>query len=149
MFLNKKKRQSHQDEVFYNVTVFTNDRTKEETYDEWMDVLMAAAENVGTGEWLEVDDYDTAELEIIKKRFPDVDQQQPFFFINKIDNVAVRQEIQQMESSQKWRKFFDRIPLTDYINAENRVVLNASHSLFCSNDLEEAARFLVYQEKTR
>lgn len=147
MFFNKKKSENHPDAVFYNVGVFTNDMTKEETYDEWMDHLMEAAENVGTAEWVEVDDYDPGELEIIKRRFPNVDQQQPFFLINKIDNMAVREEIQQMERTQKWRKFFGSIPLTDYIKSENRVVLNAMQSLFCSNDLDEAARFLVEQMK--
>ena len=47
-----------------------------------------------------------------------------------------------LEQKHKWKKFFNTIPLSDYIDAEDRVVMDASKTLFCTNDVQEATEFL-------
>ncbi|MBD7909699.1 hypothetical protein H9659_15280 [Sporosarcina sp. Sa3CUA8] len=139
------KKNEKANQVFYHVAVFTNGSTDEDTSQAWTDQLMDAAENVATAEWIIAEEYDTGELAILKERFPAVDQQQPFFQINEIDYTEIQKEVEKMESTQKWRKFFNLIPLTDYLDIEDRIVSDASKSLLCTNDLDEAERFLVKQ----
>lgn len=137
----KKKEETPQ--VFYNVGVFTDGSTEEDTLQAWTDQLMDAAENVATADWIIAEEYDAGELAILKERFPSVDQQQPFFQINEIDYSEIQKEVEKMESTQKWRKFFNLIPLVDYLDIEDRIVSDASKSLICTNDLDEAEHFLV------
>ncbi|WP_432354631.1 hypothetical protein [Sporosarcina sp. A2] len=101
----------------------------------------------GQAEWIIAEEYDTREIDILKERFPTFDQQHPFFQINQIDYTAIQQEVEAMESAQKWRKLFKMIPLSKYFDIEERIVSDAARSLLCTNDLEEAERFLVKQHK--
>lgn len=140
---SKNKEKSSQ--MLYNVLIFTNGATDEDTLDAWTDELMEAAENVGTAEWIITEEYDNRELEILEERFPAVNQQQPFFQINEIDYAAIRDEVEKMESTQKWRKFFRMISSSAYIEIEDRVVSDARRAVFCTNNLAEAERFLVRQ----
>lgn len=144
MFFKKKEKPI---QVLYNVGVFSSDTTDEDALQAWTDQLMDAAENVGTAEWIIAEKYDNRELEILKERFPAVNQQQPFFQINEIDYKAIRNEEAKMESTQKWRKFFNLIPLENYLEIEDRIVSDASKALFCTNNLDEAELFLVKQAK--
>ena len=64
------------------------------------------------------------------------------FMINEISNEEIEKEIKLLEQKHKWKKFFNTIPLTDYIDAEDRVVMDASKTLFCTNDVGEAIEFL-------
>ncbi|REB11174.1 hypothetical protein DVB69_00930 [Sporosarcina sp. BI001-red] len=144
MFFNKKEKPI---QVLYNVELFTNKSTDDDTLQAWTDQLMDAAENVGTAEWIIAEEYNPRQLEILKERFPTVDQQQPFFQINEIDYTAIQEEVEKMESTQKWRKFFKLIPLGVYLDIEDRIVTDASRALLCTNDLDEAERFLVEHAK--
>ncbi|WP_153731105.1 hypothetical protein [Sporosarcina obsidiansis] len=143
MFFTKQRKVP--DETSYNVGVFTTDSVDEETYDEWFDQLADAADNVGTAEYITIEGYNSKQLEILHDRFPTVNLKETFFLINEIDFEAIKEEIKLMESTQKWKKFFNQIPLGDYIAAENRVVLDASKAVFCTNDLQEAIQFLMEQ----
>ena len=103
---------------------------------------MDAAENVGSTTSLLQADWDDEQLEMLKKRFPEVEMNETIFMINEIIQEDIEREIKLLEEKHKWKKFFNTIPLTDYIEAEDRVVMDASKTLFCTNDVQEAVNFL-------
>ncbi|WP_153722464.1 hypothetical protein [Sporosarcina cascadiensis] len=146
MFFRKKQKDTDPVEL-YNVGIFTAEDVSDDTYTDWTDQLMDAAENVGTTEHIMLEGYDPGQLKILSERFPKVNLNDNFFLLNVIDYDAIREETKQLEREQKWKAFFNRIPLEEYMDAEDRVVLDASKTLLCTNNLQEAIRFLVKQAR--
>ena len=127
---------------YFNVGIITINELDDEQYDTWTYELMDAADNVGSTSSLVQAAWDEKQLSILTNRFPQVDMTETIFMINEISNADIEKEIKLLEQKHKWKKFFNTIPLTDYIDAEDRVVLDASKTLFCTNDVEEAIEFL-------
>ena len=149
MFGRKKSKAEEANKIYFNVGVISVQELDDAQYETWTDELMDVAENVGSTSSLVQASWDKDQLNILSKRFPEVDMNETVFMINEIINEDVEKEIKLLEQQHKWKKFFNTIPLADYIDAEDRVVMDASKTLFCTNEVQEAAGFLKEQaEKT-
>ncbi|WP_262177618.1 hypothetical protein [Saccharococcus sp. Marseille-Q5394] len=142
MFGRKKSKTEEARTTYFSVGIISVNELNDDQYEAWTDELMDAAENVGSTTSLIQASWDEEQLKILIKRFPEVEMNETFFIINEIIHEDIEKEIKLLEQKHKWKKFFNTIPLTDYIDAEDRVVLDASKTLFCTNDVQEAARFL-------
>jgi hypothetical protein len=142
IFGKKKSKAKELDKNNFNVSIISVNELDDDQYDTWTDELMDAADNVGSTTSLLQASWDNTQLQILKKRFPQVDMNKTIFMINEIIHEDIEKEIRLLEQKHKWKKFFNTIPLTDYIDAEDRVVLDASKTLFCTNDVQEATEFL-------
>lgn len=145
MFGRKKSKAEGPDKSYFNVGIISVNELDDDQYETWTDELMDAAENVGSTTSLLQADWDDEQLEMLKKRFPEVEMNETIFMINEIIQEDIEREIKLLEEKHKWKKFFNTIPLTDYIEAEDRVVMDASKTLFCTNDVQEAVNFLEQQ----
>lgn len=147
MFGRKKSKAKIADKRFFNVGILSVNELDDEQYETWTDELMDAADNVGSTTSLLLADWDDEQVEILNKRFPEVEMNKTFFIINEIIHEEIEQEIKQLEQKHKWKKFFNTIPLSDYIDAEDRVVMDASKTLYCTNDVQAATKFLKEQAR--
>ncbi|MCM3742564.1 hypothetical protein M3193_00280 [Sporosarcina luteola] len=145
MFGRKKSKTEEASTTYFNVGIISVNELDDDQYETWTDALMDAAENVGSTTSLLQADWNEEQVKILTNRFPEVETNKTFFMINEIIHEDIKNEIKLLEQKHKWKKFFNTIPLTDYIEAEDRVVLDASKTLFCTNDVQEAARFLQNQ----
>ncbi|MCM3638151.1 hypothetical protein M3152_10480 [Sporosarcina luteola] len=142
MFGRRKSKTEEARTTYFSVGIISVNELNDDQYEAWTDELMDAAENVGSTTSLIQASWDEEQLKILIKRFPEVEMNETFFIINEIIHEDIEKEIKLLEQKHKWKKFFNTIPLTDYIDAEDRVVLDASKTLFCTNDVQEAAGFL-------
>lgn len=147
LFGRKKSQAEGPDKSYFNVGIISVNELNDDQYETWSDELMDAADNVGSTSSLIQASWDEKQLKILINRFPEVEMNKTIFMINEIIHEEIEKEIKQLEQQHKWKKFFNTIPLTDYIDAEDRVVMDASRTLFCTNDLQEAARFLKEQAR--
>lgn len=108
----------------------------------WTDELMDAANNVGTTLPLLQDEFDDKQLVILFSRFQKVEKDKALFMIDEINYEAIQQEVKKVEKKYKWKEFFNRSPLSEYIDIENRVVTNVENALLCTNSVKEANEFL-------
>ncbi|MFS0690951.1 hypothetical protein AB1K89_17100 [Sporosarcina sp. 179-K 8C2 HS] len=138
----RKKTKEESSKTYFNVGIISVNELDDDQYEAWTDVLMDVAENVGSTTSLMQADWEEEQLKILKKRFPEVEMNETFFMINEIIHEDIKNEIRLLEQKYKWKKFFNTIPLTDYIDAEDRIVMDANKTLFCTNDVQEAAEFL-------
>ncbi|MCM3710225.1 hypothetical protein [Sporosarcina luteola] len=145
MFGRKKSKTEEARTTYFSVGIISVNELDDDLYETWTDELMDAAENVGSTTSLLQADWDEEQLKILTNRFPEVEMNETFFMINEIIHEDIEKEIKLLEQKHKWKKFFNTIPLTDYIDAEDRVVLDVSKTLFCTNDVQEAAGFLKNQ----
>ncbi|MGN7388069.1 hypothetical protein [Sporosarcina sp. SAFN-015] len=145
MFGRKKSKAEEANRIYFNVGIISVQELDDAQYETWTDELMDVAENVGSTSSLVQASWDEDQLNILSKRFPKVDMNETVFMINEIINEDVEKEIKLLEQKHKWKKFFNTIPLADYIDAEDRVVMDASKTLYCTNDVQEAAGFLKEQ----
>ncbi|GEN83902.1 hypothetical protein SLU01_22140 [Sporosarcina luteola] len=145
MFGRKKSKAVGPDKTYFNVGIISVNELDDDQYEVWTDDLMDAADNVGSTTSLLQADWDNEQLKILIKRFPEVEMNETVFMINEIIQEDIKKEIKLLEQNHKWKKFFNTIPLTDYIDAEDRVVMDASKTLFCTNDVQEAMNFLEKQ----
>lgn len=145
MFGRKKPKAADANKIYFHVGIISVIELDDARYETWTDELMDAAENVGSTSSLVQASWDKDQLKILLKRFPKVDMNETVFMINEIINEDVEKEIKLLEQQHKWKKFFNTIPLTDYLDAEDRVVMDASKTLFCTNDVQKAADFLIEQ----
>lgn len=143
IFGKKKSKAQERDKTLFNVGIISVYELADEQYEAWTDELMDAADNVGSTTSLVQGSWDAAQLQILTERFPKVDMNETIFIINEIIHEDIEKEIKNLEQKHKWKKFFNTIPLTDYIDAEDRVVLDASKTLLCTNDVREATKFLI------
>lgn len=149
MFGRKKSKTEEARTTYFNVAIISVNALDDDQYETWTDELMDAAENVGSTTSLLQASWDEEQLKILVKRFPEVGMNETIFMINEIINEDIEKEIKLLEQKHKWKKFFNTIPLTDYIDAEDQVVLDASKTLFCTNDVKDAAEFLKEQATTK
>lgn len=145
MLSRKKSKAEESIHTYFNVGIISVYELDDAQYDTWTDELMDAAENVGSTSSLVQASWDEEQLKILKSRFPEVEMNETVFMINEIIHKDIKKEIKLLEQKHKWKKFFNTIPLTDYIDAEDRVVMDASKTLFCTNDVQEAVGFLKMQ----
>ncbi|MCG3087544.1 hypothetical protein [Sporosarcina cyprini] len=141
MFGRKKKREAD-NIVYYGVGIFSDGQVDEHQFETWTDELMDVAENVGTSSYIVNEEFDQDHLRILYERFPNVDPKRPVFVINKIDYDEIQKEYKKLEQQHKWKKFFKSIPLSEYMDAEDRAVFAPNAVQLCTNDLLEASRFL-------
>ena len=147
IFGKKKSKAKEHDKTFFNVGIISVSELDDEQYETWTDELMDAADNVGSTTSLLQADWDEEQMKILTNRFPQVEMKETVFMINEIITDDVKKEIKLLEQKHKWKKFFNTIPLTDYVDAEDRVVMDASKTLFCTNDVREATAFLKEKAK--
>ncbi|MEZ7171125.1 hypothetical protein [Sporosarcina sp. OR05] len=145
MFGRKKKQKDKSDQRLFSVGIVWIEDLTDEQYSDWSDELMDVADNVGSTSSIVHNEWDQEQLNILGERFLNVDQSKTFFMINEIDYEAINIEIKALEQKHKWKKFFNTIPLFDYIDAEDRAVFNAAKILLCTNDIAEAKAFLQEQ----
>ncbi|MFS0576301.1 hypothetical protein AB1K83_11745 [Sporosarcina sp. 179-K 3D1 HS] len=143
MFNKKKELQAHS--KFFNVAIISKIEISDEQYEKWTDEVMDTAGNVGSTTWMMREDWDAEQVKMLERRFPDVRLNETFFIVNEIISDDIQREVKELEKRHPWKKFFNMIPLTDYIDAEDRAVLNAAKTLACTNDLFEVKRFLLEQ----
>lgn len=142
VIFGKKKLASNEEKLYFNVAIITVDEVGDEQYDAWTDEFMDAADNVGSTTALLQADWEGEQKRILIHRFPHLDLKEPIFMINEINHKEIEKEIKHLEQKHKWKKFFNAIPLSDYLDAEDRVVMDASKTLFCTNDVQQVIEYL-------
>ncbi|MBB4826128.1 hypothetical protein HNO89_003365 [Sporosarcina luteola] len=138
----RKKKKEESNEIYYALGVFSDGQVDDHQFETWSDELMDVADNVGTSSYIVKEEIDQEHLKIIYERFPKVDPIRPFFVINEIDHAEIEIEYAKLEQQFKWKKFFKRVPLSEYMDAEDRAVFAPHKIQLCTNDLSEASRFL-------
>jgi hypothetical protein len=145
MFGRKKSKAEEVNKTYFNVGIISVHELDDAQYEAWTDELMDAAENVGSTSSMAQASWDEKQLKILSNRFPEVEMNETVFMINEIIHKDIEREIKLLEQQHKWKKFFNTIPLGDYIDAEDRVVMDANKTLFCTNDVQKAVGFLKEQ----
>ncbi|MEK3934611.1 hypothetical protein MKY41_04765 [Sporosarcina sp. FSL W7-1349] len=140
-----EKKKLHVEQAFFSVAIISNEDLADEQYDNWTDEVMGTADNVGSTTWMRIEDWDARQVNVLAERFPDVRMKETFFVVNEIIAEDIQLEVKELEKRHPWKKFFNAIPLSDYIDAEERAVLDASKASLCTNDLETVKRFLAEQ----
>ncbi|QTD42612.1 hypothetical protein [Sporosarcina sp. Te-1] len=138
----RKKKKEESNKTYYALGVFSDGQVDDHQFETWSDELMDAADNVGSSSYIIKEELDQEQLTIINERFPEMDPNRPFFVINEIDYDEIQKEYAKLEQQHKWKKFFNTIPLSDYIDAEDRAVFSPHKIQLCTNDFFEASRFL-------
>lgn len=149
MFGRKKNKKEELNTSSFSVGIVWNDELTDEQYENWSDELMDVAENVGSTSSIMQCEWDSEQLKILAKRFPQVDNNKTFFMINEIIFDDIKREYKALEQKHKWKKFFNTISLFDYIDAEDRAVFDATKTLLCTNDIIEAKDFLRKQAQLK
>lgn len=139
----KKKSKKMVDQVFFSIGIISDGTVSDEQYEDWSDACMDVAGNVGSTTFVMKENWDAEQIEILGRRFPTVSFHRPFFVVNEMIDEDILQEVKDLEKRHPWKKFFNSIPLSEYMDAEDRAVLNAKKTLLCSNDINEVKKFLA------
>ena len=138
----KKKSKKDVEQVLYSVGIMSKGEMDDDRYEQLSYLFVDAADNVGTTTSFVQEGWDKEQLRILQNRFPELDLGETCFIINEIIPADIQKEIKRLEEKHKWKKFFNNIPLGDYIDAEDRAVLDATKTVFSTNSEDKVEAFL-------
>ncbi len=138
MFFKKKKKVEERD--FYCIAYFTGRFPDEEKTEAITDLILDETDNVGViSEYEEISPEDKRKIE---SRLPGIKLTVPGFAVIKIEPERIKEEREKLENKHKWKKFFDTIPLSDYLEVEHNATFEFHRTLLYSTDVQEVIAFL-------
>ncbi|MGG3913838.1 hypothetical protein [Rossellomorea vietnamensis] len=136
MFFKKK---SKEEEADYCVAIFVDEQTEEGVYERLTDQLFYEVDNIGAISEATLSDKMIAPLQ---ETFPDTEIKAVSFAVLKIDREKIQEETKNMESKYKWRKFFDAIPITEYLKIEDEAMYDFRNTLLYTPHIEEVIEYM-------
>ena len=138
----RKKSKDDSPKITYSITIMTDEEMDDQLYDEITDKIIEQAENAGIIGNISRQEYPPDRLAVLDRRFGQLYSGPVGYIVNEIKPEELEKRIKEMEDKHKWKKFFNLIPLTDYLNIEDEVVNNFAESLFYTEDLDRLIEFL-------
>ncbi|MGM0830861.1 MAG: hypothetical protein ACQEU4_21815 [Bacillota bacterium] len=133
------KKKAEEEESDYCVAIFVDEETEEGVYERLTDRLFYEVENIGV---ISEATLSTKMIEPLQRKFPEAEIKAVSFAVLKIDRQRIQDETKRMESKYKWRKFFDAIPITEYLKVEDEVMYDFKNTLFYTETVEGVIQFL-------
>ena len=143
MFFKKKKKEKERD--YYCVAYFVEKYADEEKTDAIVDLILDETDNVGIIS--EIEEISPEEKRNLENSLPGITYTVPSFAVIKILPERIKEETEKLEKKHKWKKFFDTIPLTDYLDVEHRATFEYERTLFYSSDVQKTIAFLQQLDK--
>ncbi|MFI8687830.1 hypothetical protein [Rossellomorea sp. NPDC077527] len=136
MFFKKKPKEEEAD---YCVAIFVDEHTEEEVYERFSDHLFYEVDSIGV---ISEATLSAKMIEPLQEKFPAAEIKAVSFAVLKIDRERIQEETKKMESKYKWRKFFDTIPIIEYLKVEDEVMYDFQNTLLYTHHIEEVIEYL-------
>lgn len=137
MFTKKKLETK---ENLYCIAIFTDRELSDKEYDDQLEKIYDGAdENVAVVTEIEPPDE---MVEDLKAAFPDIKIEVPSYGVYKFDPEKLDEETKKMEKRHKWKKFFNTIPITEYLIVENNVMYDINQVLLFTTDIHEVISYI-------
>ena len=136
MFFKKKPKEKEAD---YCVAIFVDEQTEEGVYERLSDQLFYEVDNIGVISEATLSDE---MIEPLQETFPDAEIKAVSFAVLKIDRERIQEETKKMESKYKWRKFFNTIPITEYLKVEDEAMYDFRTTLLYTHHIEDVIEYM-------
>ncbi|RIW38948.1 hypothetical protein D3H55_00935 [Bacillus salacetis] len=135
MFSKKKTEETH-----YCIAIFTERELINEEYDYQSNKIMDVAEEkiVMVTEMSLTDEI----KEEVTNRLPGIKIDLPSYGVFKFDGKKLEEETKKMEKKFKWKKFFNNIPLDEYLIVEHEVAYDPGQICYFTTDMDSLITFL-------
>ncbi|WP_071461500.1 hypothetical protein [Bacillus massilinigeriensis] len=146
MFFRKKKPEKVMD--WYCVGIYYPDDTDEDDdeNDERSDMLMDIG-NVGVVTNMSICRLHGEDGVALKKIVPELYYDRTSYVVLKIDSERIAEATKKMENEKKWKKFFDLISLSEYLDVEHDAMYDFDYLLLYTDDLQEVIEFLSLEKQ--
>ncbi|MDV2682886.1 hypothetical protein RYX56_00715 [Alkalihalophilus lindianensis] len=148
MFNVFKKKQKREETTQYSLVIITEKLMEDSVYDEVLNRFDDHVGNIGFSGNLTRGVDRSVYIQKIEDHINITAYPEPFFVIVRIDFEEIKEKEKALEKKHKWKKFFDTIPLTEYITIYDEVHTKPENIVFHTGDMDEAIAFLKEQEHT-